>query len=87
MKLLSSLRAWLQTLTTEVKQSLMDHAPAVFKDVVVTVAGVSLFRRRRGREFRESLIRWNSARELAKEDLLKIQTDRTHEIISHASTR
>jgi phenylacetate-CoA ligase len=65
----------------------MDHAPAVLKDVTVTVAGVMLFRRRRGRDFRESLIRWNSMRELPREDLLKIQTERTREMISYASTR
>jgi phenylacetate-CoA ligase len=87
MKMLSSLRSWLQSLTTDVKQRLMDHAPAVLKDLIVTVVGAMLFRRRRGREFRESAIRWNAMRELPWEDLLKIQIDRTHEIITHASTR
>jgi len=86
-KPLALLRSWLQILTTEVKQRLMDHAPAVLKDVTVTVAGVMLFRRRRGRDFRESLIRWNSMRDLPREDLLKIQTERTREMISYASTR
>ena len=87
MKPLSSLRSWVQSVTTEGKQRLMDHAPAVLKDIIVTLAGVMLFRRRRGRDFRESLIRWNSMKELPREELLKIQTERTHEIISHASTR
>ncbi len=84
---LSSLRARLQTLTAEVNQRLMDHAPAVFKDTIVTMAGVMLFRRRRGRYFHESLVGWNAMKELPRQDLLKIQAERTHGIIAHAATR
>lgn len=83
----SSLRSRLQIWTTEAKQWLMDSAPASVKDVVVTVSGSMLFRRRRGTAFRESLSRWNAAKELPKKDLLELQTDRTHEIIARASTR
>jgi phenylacetate-CoA ligase len=84
---LSSLRSRLRISTAGVNQRLMDHAPAVLKDTIVTMAGVMLFRRRRGRDFRESLIRWNAMKELPREELLTIQTERTHGIIAHASTR
>ena len=82
----SSLPSRLHTWRADLKQRLMDHAPAVVKDVVVTVAGVMLFRRRRGTEFRESLDRWNSMRELSRGELEKIQMQQTDEIIRHAST-
>src|SRR3984957_11408417 len=76
----------LQTVKADVKQRLMDHTPALLKDVVVSVAGGALFRRRRGRTFRESLSLWYSMRDLPRADLVRIQAERTDQIISHAST-
>src|ERR1700728_2243314 len=76
----------LHRLKSEAKQRLMDHAPAVIKDVVVSVAGVALFRRRRGRTFRQSLTQWNSMRDLPRADLIRIQEQRTDQIITRAST-
>ena len=81
----SSLRTLLHNGRTDLRQRLIDHAPAFVKDVTVTIAGMFLFRRRRGRDFRESLRRWDEMRQLPREDLLKIQTEQIDEIISHAS--
>jgi phenylacetate-coenzyme A ligase PaaK-like adenylate-forming protein len=82
-----SQRSWLGAAKAEVAQRSMDHAPAVVKDVVASVVGEVLFRRRRGRAFQESLRRWYSMQGLSRDELLRIQLQNTHEIVVHASTR
>ena len=75
----------LQVLKAETKQRAMDRSPALFKDIVASTAGSAMFLRRRGRTFRRDLREWYSMRNLPRADLLRIQTEKTREIISHAS--
>ena len=72
---------------TALTQRAMDRAPAVLKDLIVSVVGTMLFRQRRGPAFRTALRQWHSMRDLSRADLIGIQAQRTHEIVSHASAR